>query len=101
MKVRLNSIPSKIGKSIFLAVVLTIFSMSPAFAGGDVFQVGKKYQIVSASMGGDGKILILEKPDKNGWVKVKALTKGIIKYIGDEGFVNLSNYILAKEIKQP
>jgi hypothetical protein len=87
------------GHKVLLAGVLIILSMSPAFADGSAFQVGHKYYIVSVTMGGDGEVLILEKPDKNGWVKVKALTKGISKYIGNDGYVNLLNYLMAREIK--
>jgi len=99
MKSGYKDIPSKVGRGVFLITLLTMLSLSSAFAGGDVFKEGKKYKLVSATMGGDGTVIILEEPDENSWVKVKVLTKGMRKYIGNEGYVNLSNYIMAKEVK--
>lgn len=89
-----------VSKALSYAVLVSVvicFAVTPVFAGESVFEVGKKYHL--EYLGIDGDVQILSKPDKFGWVKVKVLDTKFRKYIADEGYVNLSLAILAKEFK--
>ena len=97
MKVILKPHSVRFGRSILLSIALATFSMSPAMADAGVFQAGKSYHFTGMIY--DGDILILETPDNNGWARVKILSGKLKKYIGKEGFVNLSSFLTAKEIK--
>jgi len=71
-----------------------LFSVTPVSAGESVFEVGKIYLLNDSH-----KVKILSKPDKTGWVKVKPMGGGMMKYLGEQGYVNMSQFDFAKEIK--
>lgn len=86
-------------QAALLTLALIIFSISYAFAGESVFQVGKKYYF--AGLSSNGHVKILEKPDKNGWIKVKGIDGKFKGLLGEEGYLNSSVFIVAREIKEP
>jgi len=82
--------------SVFLMVSLFVIFATPLMAADCYFEKGKKYHI--EFLGKNGDVLVLSKPDNFGWIKVKVLSGNIKKYF-DEGLVNITTAIIAKEIK--
>ncbi len=91
-----NYISKKI-VSVMLVTSLFVLFSSPLMAAESYFEKGKKYHI--EYLGIDGDVLVLSKPDDFGWIKVKVLDAKLKRYIGDEGLVNITTAIIAKEIK--
>ena len=83
--------------SVLLMVLLFVISASPLMAADCYFEKGKKYHI--ECLGKNGDVLVLSKPDDFGWIKVKVLSGNFKKYISNEGLVNITTGIIAKEIK--
>lgn len=91
-----DCIAKKIVFVMFIAFLFVLFS-APLMAAESHFEKGKKYHI--EYLGADGDVLLLSEPDDYGWIKVKALDPKFKQYIGDEGLINITNAILATEIK--
>ena len=91
-----NYISKKIISVLLIVMFVVVFS-APLMAADSYFEKGKKYHI--EYLGIDGDVLVLSKPDDFGWIKVKALDPKFKKYIGDQGLVNITTGIIAKEIK--
>ena len=83
--------------SIFMSILLILLISTSLMAADSHIEKGKKYIFID--IGDKSVVIVQSKPDNFGWVKVKVIQGHYQGYIGKEGYVNLNNVMLAKEVK--